>query len=320
MNSNQKIFHDRKAWPENVRIYPPCLIQSGVFTASQSTKQYEDEKLLYTDKSLIGIVTKYTAKKTLGMPQLIVLLELIDMMKYCHLYDSYEFSTGRLLERLKQKRTGSAYSNLNRLLEDLAKLRINVRSEFTDTGKCETSETSLFNFIETSEFAYKSGQKEDIEAEEGRAVCCFQFSDLMIELLQTKYLSSVHTKILHECGKSPITIWLYIFYSTHGANANKTYEYTTYKLAVTSGLEKGYSSVKNKLKSQLAHRIKIAIAKLKSLHVFQKVLFIKTTDKTDTYYAYSMKVIMHRFAYDTEKILSNTALEDRASMFEQLLT
>jgi hypothetical protein len=320
MTSNLNILSNRTPWPNRVRGYPKCLITSGFFTASPSTKTYTVEKQLYKKEDIPGLETTYSINKTMSMRHFRVLLELIDMVKGKKRNDAYEFSPGRLLERLGLQRTGAAYSDMKRIIEDLASIQIGVSDEFIESGHVTDSVTGLFTFIETGEFAYKSTQREELELDQGRAVWSFQFSELMLDLLSEDVISTIHTKILSECGRSPLTQWLYAFYNTHGADGKDIFSYRALKLAAISGLDKGYSATNNKLNNQLAHRIKLAVKKLKDLKVFKVASYESSNAKTDTYHAFNRLVKFLRFTYDHEEELALASMIDRSQLFDKLLT
>jgi hypothetical protein len=320
MTSPSYILNNRTPWPNKVRGFPKSLITSGAFAASQSTKSFLGYKSLYKKINTPGIETEYSVEETLSIRHFRVLLELIDMVKGLEVCDSYEFSPGKLLERLHLKRTGTAYSDLIRMVEELAELKINITDTFLSSGEVVKAESSLFSFIEAGSIAYEGRTKVELIDEAGRPVWNFKFSDIMIDMLREGTISTIHTKTLRECGRSPLVQWMFLFYSTHGADGKHIFEYKALKLATICSLERGYATTKNKLKNQLVHRVKQAVQTLDNLKVFKKAIFERSNAKTDTYHAFNRIVRFGRFTYEYEEALSTAPLKERTALHIKLLT
>lgn len=327
-DSSLRLLGDRKPWPKNVRGFPKQLLVSGTFLAISSKDKYgqSERNLEFKANKAKGDkspkVQYELIKNSLSIRHFRVLLELIDMSKGMNVGDSKSFAPGKLLERLGLKRCGSSYKDLARMIHEIAELQFLREGDITGE-----SEHTLFSEFITTNKTTLDGLTKDNETTDPR-IWNFKFSGFMCALLANDDITTVHTSIMGECGRSPLLQWLYLFYSTHGSNGKNTFDYKLKTLAQLSGLMQRLSLSKTKdlamqaikaANREIAHRVKQSLSKLHSMKVFKSINVVRAAVNPDTY-AIEYKTEVQRFDYESETNLAETTLIDRPRLFEAYIT
>jgi len=284
------LLGEHSIWPSRVRGYPKSLIESGLFTSIQSTK--------LTDASFdVQIAGRYyEASNQLSVRHLRVLIELIDMGKGTQCGDAIEFDLGKLVERLNWSRSGELYTELKRLIRDLADLALSYTEVmppiegFSDEPDEYTVSARLFDLFEAPDWVFERGQFEEPEYD-CHSKCIFAFSAEFSRIIQNDTLITVHSRVFKDLGRSPLRTYLALFYLGHGHDQRGIFSYSTRKLAERSGLmdragitgEKWISRKKLPAFHRALQRVKAAIREISDLRIFRHVRISESCGNSEIY-------------------------------------
>lgn len=307
------ISEGKKIWPESMRGFPAMLVQAGIFTADSSNKNdlISPKSISVTSKTVESTVSEHISRYqpldtqmpvfngALRMRTFRVLLELFNEAKRSNLNDAIEISPQKLISALGVTTSGTVYSDIEQCIYELTFSQFVINSE---CGSNETTSSKLSSFITF----FDSGKTVFIN-ENGSAkvinLSCRRFSRWTFKLgylsdvlLNNTPLARISPLIWREIGRSPLKLWLYSFYSTHGGDAKNIFDYRIGTLLETAGIKNSIEWLKQqkaddqdistrrtiqnqyfrKALREYVYRVKSAVNWLSKFGIFEQ---FKVTDK-----------------------------------------
>lgn len=246
VDNRELITDGKKIWPESMRGYPTALIQARFFSAEWSNKNDEitsnsvkissetpeGQEIITISRHYSECISHFNGP--LRMRSFRVLLELLNESKRTGFNDVVEISPVKLLKAAGIKPSGSAYSDIEQELIELTTAQFEMIS---NSGSLELS--SLISFIDTGKVSVDSCGGEITRKDfSGRRFSKWRFciGRVLEGLLNFTPLARINPNIVKSIGRSPLKLWLYSFYATHGGDGHLIFDYSIKRLLDVSGI------------------------------------------------------------------------------------
>lgn len=349
MDNAELITDGKKIWPESMRGYPTALIQARFFSAewSSSNEDFDSNSVQITSNTPEGqSVTTVSRDITcdpqhfngpLRMRSFRILLELLNESKRTGFNDIVEISPMKLLKAAGIKPSGTGYADIEKELIELVTAQFEI-----SPNSALPCLSSLISFMDTGKVSIKSDQGEVTRTNyDSRRFSKWKFciGPVLELLLNQTPLARVNPNILESIGRSPLKLWLYSFYSTHGGDGNLIFKYSIKKLLDVSGInqsiqwrtankgllesESDMRSIQNKYFSKAlreqVYRLRKAISWLSRLRIFQHIQVEENKTEELPVSSQSVLVYVSRFISDFEEKLWSLPIRARIRYLKQPL-
>ena len=243
----------------------------------------------------------------------------------------------KLLKAAGIKPSGTGYVDIEKELIELVTAQFEISS-----NSALPNLSSLISYLDTGKVSINSDQGEVTRTNySSRRFSKWKFciGPVLELLLNQTPLARVNPNILESIGRSPLKLWLYSFYSTHGGDGNLIFKYSIKKLLDVSGIKQSIEwrtknkgllesdsdmrSLQNKYFSKAlreqVYRLRKAISWLSRLRIFQNIQIEQGKAEELPVSSQNVLVYVSRFISDFEQELWSLPIRARIRYLKQPL-